>query len=62
MNIPFLLSEAQMAVVSPYFPLSHGVLRVDDRLVVYVIRNGLQWHDAPKSYGPVFKILDLPYS
>ncbi|MFG1395204.1 IS5 family transposase [Xanthobacter agilis] len=52
----FLLSERQMARVSPFFPLSHGVPRVDDRRVVsgiiYVIRNGLQWKDAPKDYGP----------
>jgi transposase len=52
----FLLSKAQMARISPHFPLSHGVPRVDDRRVVsgivYVIRNGLQWKDAPKSYGP----------
>lgn len=52
----FLLSEGQMARISPYFPLSHGVPRVDDRRVVsgivYVIRNGLQWKDAPAGYGP----------
>ncbi|MGK9264234.1 IS5 family transposase [Sinorhizobium meliloti] len=52
----FLLSERQMARISPYFPLSHGVPRVDDQRVVsgivYVIRNGLQWKDAPKAYGP----------
>ncbi len=52
----FLLSEAQMARSAPYFPLSHGVPRVDDRRVVsgivYVIRNGLQWKDAPTGYGP----------
>ncbi|PSM15778.1 IS5/IS1182 family transposase, partial [Nitratireductor sp. StC3] len=30
----FLLSEGQMARISPYFPLSHGVPRVDDRRVV----------------------------
>jgi putative transposase len=40
----FLLSERQMARISPYFPLSHGVPRVDDRRVVsgivYVIRHG----------------------
>ena len=51
----FLLSERQMARISPHFPLSHGVPRVDDRRVVsgivYVIRNGLQWKDAPKDYG-----------
>ncbi len=52
----FLLSEEQMARISPYFPLSHGVPRVDDRRVisgiVYVIKNGLQWKDAPSHYGP----------
>ena len=52
----FLLSERQMARISPFFPLSHGVPRVDDRRVVsgiiYVIRNGLQWKDAPAGYGP----------
>ena len=52
----FLLSERQMARISPFFPLSHGVPRVDDRRVVsgitYVIRYGLQWKDAPTAYGP----------
>jgi len=52
----FLLSERQMARISPFFPLSPGVPRVDDRRVVsgiiYVIRNGLQWKDAPAGYGP----------
>ncbi|RYF29157.1 MAG: transposase [Comamonadaceae bacterium] len=52
----FLLSERQMARIEGYFPLSHGVPRVDDRRVVsgivYVIRNGLQWKDAPQGYGP----------
>ena len=53
---PFLLSERQMARISPCFPLSHGVPRVDDRRVVsgivYVTRNGLPWKDAPPGYGP----------
>ena len=52
----FWLSEAQMRRIRPYFPLSHGVPRVDDRRVisgiVFVIRNGLRWRDAPKEYGP----------
>ena len=52
----FLLSARQMARLSPYFPLSHWVPRVDDRRVVsgivYVIRNGLRWRDAPRAYGP----------
>jgi hypothetical protein len=49
------LSEAQMRRIELYFPLSHGVPRVDDRRVisgiVFVIRNGLRWRDAPKDYG-----------
>ena len=56
MNDLFLLSEAQMRRIEPYFPLSHGVARVDDRLVIsgiiFVIRNGLRWCDAPRDYGP----------
>jgi transposase len=52
----FLLSKAQMRRIEPYFPLSHGIPRVDDRRVVsgiiFVIRNGLRWRDAPKDYGP----------
>jgi transposase len=45
-----------MSRLKPYFPLARGVPRVDDRRVVsgivYIIRNGLQWKDAPKRYGP----------
>lgn len=44
-----------MVHILPFFPVAHGMLRVDDRRVVsgivYVIRNGLQWKDAPKGYG-----------
>ena len=50
------LSEAQMRRIAPYFPLSHGIPRVDDRRVIsgiiFVIRNGLRWRDAPAEYGP----------
>lgn len=50
------LSEAQMRRIEPYFPLSHGIPRVDDRRIVsgivFVIRNGLRWRDAPAEYGP----------
>ena len=53
---PFLLTLAQMRRLSPHFPLSHGIARVDDRRVlsgiIYVIRHGLQWRDAPAAYGP----------
>ena len=52
----YWLSRAQMRRIEPYFPLSHGVPRVDDRRVlsgmVFVIRNGLRWRDTPKEYGP----------
>jgi putative transposase len=44
MNDLFWLSAAQMR------------RRVDDRRVIsgiiFVIRNGLRWRDAPKDYGP----------
>ena len=46
------LSGAQIRRIEPYFPLSHGVPRVDERRVIsgifFVIRNGLRWRDAPK--------------
>lgn len=36
--------------------MSPGVARVDDRRVIsdiiYVLKHGLQWRDAPKEYGP----------
>ena len=52
----FLLSPAQIAKIEPFFLLSHGVPRVDDRRVIssiiYVLKHGLQWKDAPKDYGP----------
>ena len=51
-----MLSEAQMRRIEPFFPLSHGIPRVDDRRIVsgiiYVIKHGLMWRDAPKAYGP----------
>ncbi|TXG82636.1 MAG: IS5 family transposase [Sphingomonadales bacterium] len=52
----WLLSVAQMRRISPFFPLSHGIPRVDDRRIVsgiiFAIRNGLRWRDAPPAYGP----------
>src|SRR5579863_4210078 len=52
----FLLSEAQMRRIEGCFPLSHGIARVDDRrivsAIVFVIKNGLRWRDAPERYGP----------
>ena len=56
MPLPYQLTPSQFERIKPYFPLAHGVARVDDLRVisgiVYVIRNGLQWKDAPREYGP----------
>lgn len=56
MSDQFWLTKVQLARMSPHFPLSHGVARVDDRRVIsgiiHVIRNGLRWCDAPEVYGP----------
>ena len=52
----FYLSSEQLERIKPFFPLSHGVSRVDDLRVlsgiIYVIKHGLQWKDAPREYGP----------
>jgi Transposase and inactivated derivatives len=54
-RLPYL-SQEQLEKMRPYFPLSHGVTRVDDLRVlsgiIYVIKHGLQWKDAPQEYGP----------
>ena len=43
-----------MRRIEPFFPRSRGLVRVDDRRmvggIIYVIRNGLQWTDAPHGY------------
>lgn len=56
MSEVFLLSKKQFNRIKPYCPLSHGVPRVDDLQIisgiVYVIKQGLQWKDAPREYGP----------
>ena len=56
MRTLFYLSESQLERIKPFFPRSHGAPRVDDRCVVsgiiYVIKDGLQWKDAPDEYGP----------
>lgn len=50
-----LLSVAQMRRIEPYFPLPHGIARVDDRRVisgiVFVIRNGLRWRCAARLWS-----------
>ncbi|WP_408887047.1 IS5 family transposase [Komagataeibacter oboediens] len=50
-----MLSHEQMKVLQPLLPRARGLRRVDDRRVIsgiiYVIRNGLQWKDAPREFG-----------
>jgi transposase len=52
----FWLSDEQLTRIERYFPKSHGVPRVDDRKVlsgiIFVLKNGLRWRDAPPPYGP----------
>ncbi len=47
MTVMILLSDAQMVRISPFFPLTHGIHRVDEKLVIsgiiFVIRNGLRF-------------------
>ena len=50
------LTKAQIRRIAPWFPLLHGLPRVDGQRVVsgviHVIRNGLRWRDAPAEHGP----------
>ena len=52
----FLLSEAQMRPIERFFPLSHGIPRVDDRRIisgiVFVIKNGLRCCQQPEPSSP----------
>ena len=54
-EVPLLPSE-DFAKIKRYFPRPHGIERVDDLRVVsgiiYVIKHGLRWCDAPEGYGP----------
>ena len=54
-ELPMLSSE-QFEKMKRYFPYPNGVPRVDDLRVIsgiiYVLRNGLRWQDAPAGYGP----------
>jgi transposase len=48
-------TDEQMVKLAPFFPKSHGKPRVDVRGVlngiIFLIRNGLRWRDAPETYG-----------
>ena len=52
----YWLTDAQMARLKLFFPLSHKVPRVDDKPVLsgvmFINRNGLRWRDAPAKHGP----------
>ena len=52
----YWLTDAQMERLKLFFPLSHGVPRVDDKRVlsgiIFINRNGLRWRDTPAEYGP----------
>ena len=54
-EVPLLPAE-DFSKIKRYFPRPHGVERVDDLRVVsgiiYVIKHGLRWCDAPEGYGP----------
>ena len=56
MSALLMLSPEQFEKIRRYFPYPHGVKRVDDLRVIsgiiYVIKNGLRWCDAPAGYGP----------
>jgi len=56
MKHPFWLNDRQWKKLEALLPVDERRRRVDDRRIisgiVYVIKNGLQWKDAPSSYGP----------
>lgn len=56
MSGQFWLTEKQVERLRLHFPKPRGKPRVDDRRVLsgilFVLRNGLRWQDAPPVYGP----------
>ena len=56
MSGQFWLSDEQVERLRPHFPKPRGKPRVDDRRVLsgilFVLRNGRRWQDAPAVYGP----------
>ena len=56
MSGQFWLTHEQVERLRPHFPKPRGKPRVDDRRVLsgilFVLRNGLRWQDAPAVYGP----------
>jgi len=62
MSDQFWLTKAQLKRIEPFFHRTRGIPRVDDRRVVsgiiYVIRNGLRWRDAPAVYGRDMEVIE----
>ena len=56
MNDLFYLTPEQFDRIKRFLPYPHGNPRVDDVRVIsgiiFVLKRGLQWRDAPKEYGP----------
>lgn len=56
MNTLFYLSTEQIDHIKPHFSLSHWAPRVDERYIIseiiYVIKHGLQWKEAPREPVP----------
>ena len=52
----FYLTSDQFERIKRHLPYSHGNPRVDDMRVIsgiiFVLKRGLQWRDAPAAYGP----------
>ena len=52
----FWLTGDQVERLRPHFPKARGKPRVDDRRVLsgilFLLRNGLRWQDAPAVHGP----------
>jgi putative transposase len=52
----FYLTPEQFNLIKRHLPYPHGNPRVDDIRVIsgiiFVLKRGLQWRDAPKAYGP----------
>lgn len=52
----FWLTDKRTRRIEPCFPQSHGNPRLDEKRVlsgiIFVIRSGLRWRDAPRDYGP----------
>ena len=51
----FYLSTKQLGGIKPFFPRSHSIPQVHDLKggIIYVIKHGLQWKDAPRELARI---------